>query len=89
AKAGDVILLDNPPFNLTDDIRRQAIEMVEYDCRHGRVLTRLHFKAGPRTAAAKNDPVLMAIADAAVSCNNPFQLDRSALDSTAYLDSTP
>ena len=87
--AGDVILLVDLPFPLANGICRRPIEMVEFDYRHGRVTTRLHFSAGPRIKTARGDRVLVAIADAVASHLGPFQLDRSALDSPAHLDSTP
>ena len=87
--AGDVILLDSLPFPLAQEIRRRPIEMVEFDYRHGQVTTRLHFNAGPRVRQIRGDRVLTAMADAVTRRLGPFQLDLSALDSPAHLDSIP
>jgi len=88
ASAGDVVLLVDLPFPLAEETRRQVVEMVEFDYRHSQVTTRLHFNTGPRVKQVRGDQLLVAIADAVASRRGPFQLDRSALDSPAYLDGT-
>ncbi|HPO10445.1 MAG TPA: hypothetical protein PLZ55_17350 [bacterium] len=86
ARAGDVVRFDHPPFPVVDSLCRQVVEMVEYDYRHGRVMTRLHFQAGARLALFKQAAMQLAVAEESIHPVGPFQLDRSGLDSAAPLD---
>ncbi|HOE12767.1 MAG TPA: hypothetical protein PLQ35_17185 [bacterium] len=86
ARAGDAVRFDHPPFPVVDSLCRQVVEMVEYDYRHGRVITRLHFQAGARLPLFKQAAMQLAVAEESTPPVGPFQLDRSGLDSAAPLD---